>query len=103
MMNKELLQELVNYPEIEGLAKILAEGIAAVIFPECVMIFFDDDAIEPTGNFSEIENISNTNRAIVYSLSDVKRDSDKWDTLEAAREAARTGLRRKDGKKIKWH
>lgn len=102
MMSEELFQDLGNYPEIDGVGISLAPEIAAVIFPEGVMIFFDDDEIEPKGNFSEIENISETNRTIVYSLADIKRDSDKWDTLEAAKEAARAGLKRRDGKEIKW-
>ena len=103
MTHRELFQDLNHYPEIDGVGISLAPEIAAVIFPECVMIFFDEAIIEPTVNFSEVENISAVNRAIVYILADVKRDSDKWNNLEEAKAAARVGLKRKDGKKIQWH
>lgn len=101
-MSTKISQDLSNYPEIDGRAIFLAREIAAVIFPECVMIFFDD-SVEPTGNYSECENIGALNRATISSLFDNKTDSDKWNTLEEARTAAQIGLRKKDGKKIQWN
>jgi len=55
MTHRELFQDLNHYPEIDGVGISLAPEIAAVIFPECVMIFFDEAIIEPTVNFSEVE------------------------------------------------
>lgn len=103
MMNKELLQELVNYPEIEGLAKILAEGIAAVIFPEYSMIFFDRSFLEEGAAYNHVECISSITLTSVYCLYDIRADSDRWCTPEEAMVAARIGLKRKDGQEIQWH
>ena len=101
-MSKKLLENLANYPEMEGARTILlAEGIAILVLSQCKMIFFDESIIEPIEGCSGCENISTISRVSVYSL--VKADErDSWALLEDAEWEAKNYLRRKDGKEIKW-
>lgn len=108
-MDRELgsLLELLNFPKEEGMGLSLAPGIFAMLFlkpQRCVMIFFDDDIIEPMGNFYKIEVIlTSLNMAMTHGLADDQRIIVKRKSLEEALDTARIGLRRKDGLEINWY
>ena len=103
-MSKKLVARFYHYPEYDdGKALLLAEGIIAGIFPGYVVVFFDTATIETNAGYNKIENISEMQHISICSLKDLEKESDLWPNFQTAKVVARTGLRRKDGKKIKWH